>query len=121
MDPVLTATAVLALVFGIGQLLAPGMLLSIFGVTLDTNADLFARALGGAYLGYAVANWQVRASDERAKRAVVLADLVVAVSGLLISLYSISLGRGNALMWIWAVVFVIFGAWQAFALSRRTA
>jgi hypothetical protein len=117
---VLSATAVLALLFGIGQLLIPGLLLSTFGVSLDVNADLFARALGGAYLGYAVFNWQVRGSDVRAQRAAVLADLVVALSGVIISLYAISLGNGNALMWIWVAVFLVFGAWQAYVLSRRT-
>ena len=117
----LTATAALALLFGIGQLLIPGLLLSIFGVALDVNADLFARALGGAYLGYAVFNWQVRGSDVRAQRAAVLADLIIAVSGVLISLYAIALGNGNALIWVWVTVFLIFGAWQAYVLWRRPA
>lgn len=121
MRAVLSATAALALIFGIGQLLIPGLLLSIFGVALDRNADLFARALGGAYLGYAAFNWQVRNSDLAAQRAAVLADLIVAVSGLLISLYAISLGNGNALMWIWVAVFAVFGAWQAYVLARRPA
>lgn len=118
MTTVLTATALLALVFGLGQLLIPVPLLGIFGVQLDTNAELFARAQGGAYLGFAIANWQVRASDLRAQRAVVLADLVVALTGLGISLYAISVGQGNALMWIWVVAFAVFGTWQAYALTR---
>lgn len=116
MNAVLTATAALALVFGLAQLLVPGPVLAIFGVKLDVNAELFARAQGAAYLGYAVFNWQVRGSDLRAQRAAVLADLFVAVAGALISLYAISLGQGNALMWIWVVAFVVFGAWQAWAL-----
>jgi hypothetical protein len=115
---VLAATAVLALVFGLGQLLIPVPLLGIFGVKLDVNAELFARAQGAAYLGYAVANWQARMTDLRMQRAVVMADLIVAVAGLLISLYAIQLGNGNSLMWIWVIAFAIFGAWQAYALWR---
>lgn len=118
MNAVLSATGLLALLFGAGQLLIPGLLLSIFGVRLDVNADLFARALGGAYLGYAVVNWQARAGEPRMQRAVVLADLIVAASGLVISLFAIALGNGNALMWVWVAVFAIFGAWQAYVLWR---
>ncbi len=118
-NAVLTATAALALVFGLGQLLVPVPLLGIFGVRLDVTAELFARAQGAAYLGYAVFNWQVRASDLRAQRAAVIADLFIAVSGLIISVYSLVQGYGNALIWIWIVAFVIFGAWQAYTLARR--
>lgn len=121
MNAVLTATGLLALVFGIGQLLIPGLLLSIFGVTLDRNADLFARALGGAYLGYAVVNWRARGAEPRSQRSVVLADLIVAVSGLVISLYAIALGNGNLLMIVWVVVFALFGGWQAWELWGRRA
>jgi hypothetical protein len=118
-NAVLSATAALALVFGVAQLALPGPVLGIFGVKLDVTAELFARAQGAAYLGYAVFNWQVRASDVRAQRAAVLADLFVAASGLLISVYSLVQGYGNALITVWIVAFAAFGAWQAWVLVRR--
>lgn len=118
MGTVLAATAVLALVFGLAQLLVPGPVLAIFGVKLDANAELFARAQGAAYLGYAAFNWMARGSDLRAQRAALVADLFVAVAGAAISLYAISLGNGSALMWIWVIAFVAFAAWQAYALTR---
>jgi hypothetical protein len=117
-NAVLTATGALALVFGLGQLLIPTPLLGIFGVALDPTAELFARAQGGAYLGYAVTNWQVRGGDPRSQRAVVLADLIVAVTGLVFSVYSLMVGYGNALIWIWVIAFAAFGAWQAYVLWR---
>jgi hypothetical protein len=120
-NTVLGATALLALVFGLAQLLVPGPVLAIFGVKLDVNAELFARAQGAAYLGYAVFNWMARTSDARAKRAALIADLFVSVAGAAISLYAISLGNGNALMWVWVVAFVAFAAWQAYALRRNAA
>jgi hypothetical protein len=116
---VLSATALLALVFGLGQLLVPVPLLGIFGVKLDVTAELFARAQGAAYLGYAVFNWQSRTSDPRAQRAALVADLFIAVSGLILSVYSLVQGYGNALIWIWIAVFVVVGAWQALTLARR--
>jgi hypothetical protein len=115
----LTATAVLALIFGIGQAAIPGVLLSIFNVTLDANADLFARTLGGTWLGYALLNWRARHGAADFQRSVVMADLIVAVFGVVISLYAISLGNGNALMWVWVALFVIFGAWQGYVLFAR--
>lgn len=121
MNAVLTATAALALVFGVAQLVVPGPVLGIFGIKLDVTADLFARAQGAAYLGYAVFNWRVRASDVRAQRAAVLADLFVAIAGLLISVFSLVQGYGNALIWIWIVAFAAFGLWQAYVLWRPAA
>ena len=44
MNTLLTATAVLALLFGIGQAAIPGVLASIFNVKLDVNAELVARS-----------------------------------------------------------------------------
>jgi hypothetical protein len=93
--------------------------LAIFGVKLDATAELFARAMGAAYLGYAVFNWQARASDARAQRAALVADLFVAASGLLLSAYSLAVGFGNALIWVWIIAFAVVGAWQAWALLRR--
>ena len=119
MNALLTATAVLALLFGIGQAAIPGVLLSIFNVTLDANADLFARTLGGTWLGYALLNWRARHGGIDFQRSVVMADLIVAVVGVVISLYAISLGNGNALMWVWVALFVAFGAWQAYVLLAR--
>lgn len=118
MNALLTATAVLALLFGIGQATAPGLLLSIFNVTLDVNADLFARTLGGSWLGYALLNWRARTGGSDFQRAVVMADLIVALFGVVVSLYAISLGQGSAPMWIWVALFVVFGAWQAYVLWR---
>jgi hypothetical protein len=115
-NAVLSATAGLALIFGVAQLVMPGPVLGIFGVKLDATAELFARAQGGAYLGYAIFNWMARASDLRAQRAAVLADLIVAVSGLVISVYSLAQGYGNALILVWIVAFGLFGAWQAWVL-----
>jgi hypothetical protein len=115
-NALLTATAVLALLFGIGQALIPGVLLSIFNVTLDVNADLFARTLGGTWLGYALLNWRARGGALDFQRAVVAADLIVAVLGAVISLYAIALRTGSPLMWVWVALFSIFGAWQAYVL-----
>ena len=116
MNALLTATAVLSLLFGIGQATIPGVLLNIFNVTLDVNAELFARTLGGSWLGYALLNWRARSGGVDFQRSVVTADFIVAIFGALISLYAISLGNGSALMWVWVILFAIFAAWQAYVL-----
>ncbi|HEV8535417.1 MAG TPA: hypothetical protein VGR87_06815 [Candidatus Limnocylindria bacterium] len=116
MTTLLTATAFLALLFGIGQALIPGVLLSAFGVKLDVNADLFARTLGGTWLGYALLNWRARTGEPAFQRAVVTADFIVAVFGAVISLIAISIGTGSGLMWVWVALFAVFGAWQAYVL-----
>lgn len=114
----LSATALLALLFGVGLALMPDVLLGIFGVTLDVTGVLFARNLGGAWLGYALLNWQAREASTQTRRAVVQADLIVAAFGVVLSLYAIST-FGGALMWLWVALFVVFIAWQGFVLWVR--
>lgn len=117
-------TAVVAVLFGALLLAIPEPLLSLFGVSLDFNASLFARTLGGSWLGYAVLNWYARAADGSAQRAVLLADLCVALTGLAASAYVAVQGRASALAWVWVSLFVVFAIAQLYLLTslpRRSA
>lgn len=116
-------TAIVSLLFGVLLLAIPEPLLSIFGVTLDFNASLFARTLGGSWLGYAVVNWAARAADGGTQRAVLLADLCVAITGLAASAFVALRGQASPLAWLWVVLFVVFAAAQLYLIvgPRRSA
>lgn len=117
-------TALVSVLFGVLLATIPEPLLAIFGITLDFNASLFARVLGGSWLGYAVVNWFARGADVAAQRAVLLADLLTALTGLAASAFVAVRGQASALVWAWVVMFVAFALAQAYAIttaSRRAA
>jgi hypothetical protein len=120
----LGVTAMVALLFGALLLAIPEPLLALFGLSVDLNASLFARVLGGSWLGYAVVNWFARAADASAQRAVLLADLCTALIGLAACAYVAAQGRTSALAWVWVVLFVMFAIAQLYLLTslpRRSA
>jgi hypothetical protein len=57
---VLTITAVLFLLFGLGNLLVPGLMGEMDGITVTAAYILAARVLGAALLGLAIIIWSLR-------------------------------------------------------------
>lgn len=76
---------------------------------MSDGANLFARILGASWLGYAILNWNAREGANETQRQVLTADFIVALVGLLISFYAIANNLGNALMWLWVVLFLAYG------------
>ena len=111
--------AALALVFGLAFILLPAQLMTAYGVTLQQGGLWVARYLGSAFLGIAVLNWLVRDVEEaNARRAILLGDFVVSVTGLVVAMLDIRLGSGNALAWLNVAIYLFlsvgFGYFQFF-------
>ena len=99
--------AVLALVFGLAFILVPTQTMSLYGITLEAGGQWLGRYLGSAFLGIAVLTWRARkAAQGDALRAVILGDLVVAVTGLIVAVLNKISGSGNALVWSTVVIYV---------------
>lgn len=109
MRTLLSLTALASVIFGVPLLVIPDVLVSIFGIKLDIAGNLFARILGASWLGYAVFNWNLRDSANQVVRQIVYGDLIVAVVGLILSLYTVATNLGNALVWLWVVLFLSYG------------
>lgn len=122
----LAAGAVVGLMFGLGLLLAPGLLLSLYGLATDSTGELLARLFGVELIGFNVATWVARGSDPRAEgsaaRAVVRAHVVSETIGALVSAWAASRGFGNPLFWSVVAIYAILAAaflWAEFSLRAQ--
>ncbi len=104
----LMIAAVIAIVFGVGFVVVPGSLLSVYGVTLDQAGTLIARLFGAALIGLAVLDWFARnVTDPEAQRAVVLANLVTDGLGFVVILIGQLAGVANDLNWSTVVIYLL--------------
>ncbi len=104
----LMIAAVIATVFGVAFVVAPGALLSIYGVTLDKAGTLVAQLLGASLIGLAVLDWFARnVTDPEAQRAVALANLVSDGVGFVVILIGQLAGVANSLNWSTVVIYLL--------------
>ena len=113
-----TINAVIAILFGLGFVLIPATLLSLYAVEVDINGIYLARLLGAAFLGYGVITWLVRDSAYSAVRAIVLALAVSELIGFVISLYYQFQGAANALGWTTVAIYLLLGLGFAYFYLR---
>ncbi len=119
--PILTATAVVAALFALALIAIPETFVAIFGVKYDVYGTLTARVLAGAWFGYAYLNWAARDASPEAQRTTVITDAIQDVVGLVVAGYAAISGVGNALMWVWVAIFVVFGVAYVYLLTMKEA
>ncbi len=93
-------SAVLAFGFGIGFVLIPEPLASLYGLTLTPGGIFIARLLGVEFMGYGLLAWFVRnAKDSDACRAILLAFFVTDAVGFIVALLCQLSGIMNPVGW----------------------
>lgn len=75
MRTLFTVACAVELLFGIGFMTAPTVLVSLFGATLGDFGGLLGRMLGTALVGFAVLLWIGRQSSSRETRWAVLVSV----------------------------------------------
>src|SRR3972149_5074710 len=106
----LIVASVLAFAFGLGFVLIPQQLTSLYNITLDPSGVFVAQLFGAALLGFGVLNWLTRSvQDAQALRVIVLANLVGDGVGFIIALLSQLAGVGgvNSLGWSTVAVYLL--------------
>jgi hypothetical protein len=98
--------AVLALLFGIGFVLAPGQVLSNYGIEASPPVALMARLFGGTLLAVAVIQWAARDFPEAAVRPVLIGLCAADVVNLVIAIMATSAGTINALGWSTVLIYL---------------
>ena len=126
----LVFNAIVALVYGIGLVLAPKIVLALHGIipssagavlTAATDAVLAALALqliagamlagqffGATLIGIGLLVWFARnVADAGAQRAIVLAQLIATVIGVIVAVLGTLSGVMNALGWLAAGIYLV--------------
>jgi hypothetical protein len=102
------AAGILALVFGLGFLVAPAALLPLYGVATDPPIILMSRFFGVALAQLGLALYLIReVRDAAAVRALALAGVVGSICGIGVSLIGVQSGVTNALGWSTVAIYVL--------------
>lgn len=98
---------IVALLFGLGFLLIPSTVGSIYGMNVQ-EPEIY-RLLGGAMLGFAISSWlSYQATSWESVRIVVIMELVWTILGTLVMLYALLLAGFPALGWVNAIILAAF-------------
>ena len=104
----LILNAVIALVFGIGFVLAPGTMATLYGMTPGPEVNLAGQFFGVELIAVGLLCWLARnVSDSAAQRAMILAFLIADVIGLIVSLMGTLSGVFNAVGWSAVVIYLL--------------
>ena len=87
LSKLLFISGLLGLAFGIGFLLAPRPMLTLYGVPADPSVVLMARFLGAALVQLGLVLFLIRdVGDPRTQRGVVIGSFIGSVAGLVVAL-----------------------------------
>ena len=97
---VLTIVAISGVTFGLGFLIAPEFLASVFGGTLEPFGATLVRQFGGTLIGVALLDFLVRDARERdVRRGIVVGNTVAFVLIAVLAAYAALTGIANPLVW----------------------
>ncbi len=110
--------AVLSILFGIGFVLAPGQVLSNYGVENSPAVALMSRLFGGTLLAMAVILWSARDfHDGVALRAVLIGTCIADTVNLVVAVVATSSGTINALGWTTVLIYLCGAAGAGYFLT----
>ena len=99
--------AIVALFFGISFVLAPTVVLSLYGMTQGTSEALAGQYFGVELIAIGLLTWFARnVADPDAQRAIIRALLISSVIGVVVSLLGTLSGVMNALGWSSVVIYL---------------
>jgi hypothetical protein len=109
LSTLMVVKAIVCLGFGILLVAIPGLLMSLYGVTLDEGGILMARLYGASLLGNLMLTWFSRNDPgSEALRAAVLGLFVYDAVGLIVALVATLSGVMNALGWSVVAIYLLF-------------
>lgn len=106
----LTASAVVALVFALGLLLMPAFMGNLYGLGSSPVQTLLARFFGTGLLAVGLINWFAKDMDYAVLRPIILGNLIGDAVGLIVALMGTLGTVMNATGWLTVVLYLIFTA-----------
>jgi len=110
--------AVVAAIFGLLLVFAPGPMLKGFGLQAPDAAVTLARDVGVTLLGLAVLNWLAREATGTALRGILIGNLVVQVLEIVVNGYEIATGQLPSKAAPGLIIHAVLGAIFLLALRR---
>jgi MFS family permease len=108
LSTLMIVNAIIAAVFGLGFVFAPGHVTSLYGPEVGVTLRYVAQLFGAALLGFAVLTWVARnAPDSEARHAILLALFVGDGVGFILALIGQIGGVVNALGWSTVVIYLL--------------
>ena len=102
--------AIIGLLFGLGFLVVPNMVMSLYGSKLDLTGEFVGRYFGSALLGLGVIFFTGRKANtlEEIVKSGLLGGFVLGVTGLIVAVWDGIAGTSNAFIWIDTVIYLFF-------------
>jgi hypothetical protein len=104
----LLIAGILGLVFGLGFLLLPRPMLSLYGVPTDPSVVLMARFFGAALVQVGLVLYLIRdVGDPRTQRGVVIGSFIGSLAGLVVALTGQFWGLVNQFGWSTVAIYAL--------------
>lgn len=104
---VLTASAVISLVFALASLLIPTTIGPMYGFGTGPTEVLLGRYFGVALLGIGLINWFARNMDYASLRPILLGNLIGDAAGFVLSLMGTLAGTLTSLGWLSVALYLL--------------
>src|SRR5947209_7996944 len=118
----LLISAIVALIFGFGFVLLPGVMFSIYGIASAPAAVLGFRLFGSVLIAIGVLTWLLKDStDWPAIKALLLSVAIGNVIGLLFVLLATLNGTLSAMGWSAVLIYLLLLIGEGYFLSRGPA
>ncbi len=107
--------AIVALVYGIGFVLMPATMAGLHGVTPSPGTNLTGQFFGVTLIGIGLLVWFARnVTDPAARQAIVLAQLVATVIGVIVALMGTLSGVMNVVGWSAVGIYLLLALGYAY-------
>ena len=117
----MAAKAVVEIIFGIGFVLMPTTVASVFGMDLSPSGALMAQLFGAAFICEGIVLWFAKggAISEKPVRGLVIGVVVSNAIGFIVCLLATLAGVWNALGWLSVALYLVFGLAFAYFLFKK--
>lgn len=111
----LVFNTIVALVFGISFVLIPATVAGLYGITPSPGTNLAGQFFGVTLIGIGLICWLARnIADPGAQRAIILAQLISAVIGVIVAVMGTISGVMNAVGWSAVVIYLLLALGYAY-------
>lgn len=104
----MSIAAIVSFIFGVGFIVAPSASLTLYGESTDIVGQFLGRYLGASLVGLAFVIWLTRnAAASPIRKGLLVGLFVTNVLGLVVAIYDMFSGTGNALSWLNIAIFLL--------------